>query len=80
MNTTVLADEMKMDMGMDMDMMMYMTFYQSNELTLLFKNLKSSDNGTYFGLLFLIFAMGFTIEALGYLRFRSMIENKFLAN
>ena len=71
---------MKMDGMDDMMMMMYMTFYQSNELTLLFKNLNSSDNGKYFSLLLIVFSMGIGIEALGYLRQRNMANSKFLAN
>ena len=58
---------MQMD-GMDDMMMMYMTFYNSNELTLLFKDFNSSDNGKYLCLLLIVFSMGLSIEALGYLR------------
>ena len=71
---------MQMDGMDDMMMMMYMTFYQSNELTLLFKNLNSSDNGKYLCLLLIVFSMGLSIEALGYLRQRNMTNSKFLAN
>ena len=68
-------------MDMDMSMpMMYMTFYQSNELTLLFKNLKSDQNGSYIFLLILVFAMALTVEVLSYLRFKMMIDSKLLAN
>ena len=59
---------MQMDGMDDMMMMMYMTFYNSNELTLLFKDVNSSDNGKYLCLLLIVFFMGLSIEALGYLR------------
>ena len=72
---------MSSGMGMDMKMpMMYMTFYQSNELTLLFKNLNSSDNKMYICLLLIVLSMAITIEALGFLRYKTMAGSDFLAN
>ena len=54
---------------MDMDMMMYMSFYNSNELVLLWKNLDSQgENGKYFGLLAIVVVWIFAMEFLSYKR------------
>ena len=57
---------------MPMPMMMYMSFYNTNNLTLLWKQLDSKKKtGTYIALLLLVACLCVLMEVLGHFRFKS---------
>ena len=87
MNTTEPMGDMPSNEmpGMDMMMMMYMSFYNSCDLTLLFKGLKSTDDdhpkgnpAKYAGLLAIQVCLVIVMEALGYVRWT--MQNKLKAD
>ena len=61
-----------------MGMGMYMSFYQTNKLTLLFKGLKSTTTMQYLGLLLLLFMVTILLEAFSFHRY--ILAYKFKLN
>ena len=68
------------DMPGMMGMEMYMSFYQTNEVNLLFHKFGSEENesGKYIGLCFLVAALAFMIELFSYFRYIQM--KQYVAN
>ena len=75
MNTTDTSMDMNSDNNASMPMpmpmyMMHMTFYISNEFTVLIKGFDSNgSNGKFFGLLLFVFILCVALEGLNYHRY-----------
>ena len=76
MNYTAAPEELATSepLGMMM-MMMYMSFYNTNDLVLLFKQIDSkADNSKYAGLLAIVACLVLMMEALSFMRFKSVYQ------
>ena len=62
--------------------MMPMHFYNCVDLILLFKNFKceADEKGKYAGMLSFVAALGFSIEFIGYLRYKNQIQEQIKSN